>query len=335
MLLYLLIFNFFMKIGGLERILRKSVMFAVGSSLVFNLLAGCGKEESPTAPENQAPETTIISGPSGTIEENTATFEWGGNDPDGNVEKYMYRLSPDMDIYVETYNTTKIFSDLNNGDYTFYVKAIDNEEKEDPTPAERSFTVSKEYTVILQPGPDEGIDAFISGEFENGEQTSNCDINFNYDELHVSYGEYFGNTIIQINRSYIKFNLDDIPPNAYIIDAILNLNKMVEWEGSNLLIQVSRVTNNWGESTVTWNNQPEFSGVIECIEDIPMGIGSEGWYGFNITNLVSGWVGYEYDNYGFVMKVLSEDGENREARFYSSDYETNPSIRPKLEIKYK
>ncbi|MBU2633928.1 MAG: DNRLRE domain-containing protein [Nanoarchaeota archaeon] len=315
-----------MKLGGLERMLKYGKRFVVSSLVLGALAIGCSKEESPLVPnENQAPETTIISGPFGEINENFATFLWSGDD----AEYFEYRLSPIIDIYEETYETGKTFTDLDNDAYTLYVRAVDNEGLKDPTPAERSFEVNQLFTLILQPGS-EGIDAFVGGEFENGEPTSKCDLNFNYDELHVSYGEYYNNTLIQIDRTYIKFeDINLIPPNVDIISATFSLYKKINMWSPQLSIYVSRITNNWGESTVTWNNLPESSSIIEYIENISTM--SEGRHYFNITNLMIDWYN-GYPNNGVVLNLL-EEGENRSAAFYSGDYE-DPSKWPKLEINY-
>src|SRR5262245_21548426 len=91
------------------------------------------------------PDTTITSGPSGTITNTSATFTWTGTDnttPTANLV-YAFRLEPiETAFSAFTSTISKTYSGLANGSYTFRVKARDQTGNEDPTPAFQSFTVS-------------------------------------------------------------------------------------------------------------------------------------------------------------------------------------------------
>jgi hypothetical protein len=95
--------------------------------------------------DTMPPDTQITGGPNGTINTNSATFTWTGSDnvtPTGNLV-YAYRLDPIEPNFSSFSSTTsKTYSMLANGSYTFYVKARDQAGNEDPTPASRSFTVN-------------------------------------------------------------------------------------------------------------------------------------------------------------------------------------------------
>ena len=91
------------------------------------------------------PNTNITAGPTGTITENTASFTWSGDDditPTGDLV-YATRLEP-LETAFSAFGsaTTKSYSNLANGNYTFHVKARDQAGNEDTTPATRAFTVS-------------------------------------------------------------------------------------------------------------------------------------------------------------------------------------------------
>jgi hypothetical protein len=91
------------------------------------------------------PNTNITAGPTGTITVNTASFSWSGNDnitPTGSLV-YATRLEP-LEAAFSAFGsaTTKSYSNLANGNYTFHVKARDQASNEDPTPATRAFTVN-------------------------------------------------------------------------------------------------------------------------------------------------------------------------------------------------
>ena len=95
------------------------------------------------------PETSIVSGPSGTITSNDVTFTYSGTD---NVTAtanlvYSYKLE-DYDSQWSSYTTatSQDYDDLPDGSYNFFVKAKDEAGNVDSTPASRSFTV------VIAPG---------------------------------------------------------------------------------------------------------------------------------------------------------------------------------------
>jgi len=91
------------------------------------------------------PETTITSGPTGTIAVNSATFTWTGTDnltAVGNLT-FAYRLHPlEPNFSAFTSATSRTYTGLANGGYTLYVKARDEIGNEDASPASRGFTVT-------------------------------------------------------------------------------------------------------------------------------------------------------------------------------------------------
>ena len=100
------------------------------------------------------PDTTITAGPSGTITTRDASFTWTGTDdvtPVGSLV-YAYRLDP-LESTFSSFGsaTTKTYSGLANGTYTFYVKARDQAGNEDLTPASQAFTVNVRQVTALDP----------------------------------------------------------------------------------------------------------------------------------------------------------------------------------------
>jgi len=102
-----------------------------------------GPDVSP--PPDTPPDTTITSGPSGTIDYNDVGFSWTGSDdvtPTSDL-LYSYKLEGyDSDWSGYSPSTTKSYNDLPNGSYTFYVKAKDKAGNVDPSPDSQSFTVN-------------------------------------------------------------------------------------------------------------------------------------------------------------------------------------------------
>ena len=95
--------------------------------------------------DTAAPDTSISGGPTGTISANSATFSWTGSD---NVTAlanlvYAYRLDP-LEPSFSAFGaaTTKTYTGLANGNYTFIVKSKDQAGNEDLTPASQGFTVN-------------------------------------------------------------------------------------------------------------------------------------------------------------------------------------------------
>ena len=98
------------------------------------------------SPDTTPPETEIIEGPSGKINYSDVRFVWTGKDDRTPTSElvYAYKLEGYDADWSWTSDTSKNYYSLPNGDYTFKVKAKDKAGNVDPTPAERTFTVSVE-----------------------------------------------------------------------------------------------------------------------------------------------------------------------------------------------
>jgi len=104
------------------------------------LLIKISKDETP-------PNTIILEGPEGVIRYNTVFFRWKGEDDVTKPDKlqYSYILEGYMSKWSEwSYNTSVTFSSLPNGEYTFKVRAKDEEGNIDAVPASRTFTIIKD-----------------------------------------------------------------------------------------------------------------------------------------------------------------------------------------------
>jgi hypothetical protein len=95
--------------------------------------------------DNTSPNTTITSGPSGTITYDDVTFQWTGTDnvtSTSNLVYSYYLQGYDSGWSSYTSSTSKTYSNLPNGTYTFQVRAKDQAGNADPTPDTRTFTVN-------------------------------------------------------------------------------------------------------------------------------------------------------------------------------------------------
>jgi phosphodiesterase/alkaline phosphatase D-like protein len=89
--------------------------------------------------DTQAPDTSITSGPSGTVAP-TVSFSFTGTEPG------TFECSMDGGAYASC-ASPKEYQGLSSGSHTFRVRAVDSVGNQDPSPAERSFTVAVPPTV--------------------------------------------------------------------------------------------------------------------------------------------------------------------------------------------
>lgn len=95
--------------------------------------------------EAAAPETTIDSGPSGAISDDTPTFTFSSNEV-GSTFECRVDTGP-----FELCTSPETTDSLADGSHTFEVRAIDQAGKVDPTPASRSFTIGPSTTIDSGP----------------------------------------------------------------------------------------------------------------------------------------------------------------------------------------
>lgn len=142
-------------------------------------------------------------------------------------------------------------------------------------------------------------------------------------------------------RTVMKFILDAIPANSQIVSALLyfysdptitspsSANGNSQLSGSNEFY-IEKITENWGENTVTWNNQPA-STVTDRIL-VPASTSTTENIQIDITDMVQQWVNQPDSNYGFKMFLKTE--ARYRARNYGSTDHPNTAIHPKLVIEY-
>jgi hypothetical protein len=101
----------------------------------------CGADQTFTAapaPDNVAPTTSILKGPSGTIAKRTANFTFDSNET--NVQ-YECKLDGAADFTPCPLGTKPMYKELAQGQHTLLVKAKDGVGNTDATPASRTWKV--------------------------------------------------------------------------------------------------------------------------------------------------------------------------------------------------
>lgn len=141
-----------------------------------------------------------------------------------------------------------------------------------------------------------------------------------------------GNSASTIVRTYIKFDLSSIPADARVVDADLRLYQYDDLGTDNFTIGLYKITSDWEESTIDWDPQPTSSTDAEITNNIT--VGAITWESWDIDTLVQGWLDGTITNYGTVLKDTDESSVNTIAYFFTSDYTTDATKRPKLEIDY-
>lgn len=196
-----------------------------------------------------------------------------------------------------------------------------------------AITVSlSAQTLTLQPGP-AGKDAEIFSCVPCGYSTRNFG---NIGDLCAVSWTNNGNS--SKIRGLIQFDLSGIPTGSIINDARLSLyynpntdeGQHFRYFGNNSAL-LQRITQNWNETTVTWNNQPTTTTHNQVV--IPSSTSSTQDYpNINVTPLIRDMVNNPSTSFGMMLK-LQYESHFRKLIFASGDYSV-ASKRPKLTVTY-
>jgi hypothetical protein len=227
--------------------------------------------------DNTAPDTTINSGPSGTVNSNSATFSFSSNETGAS-------FTCDIDgLEIEACTSPQTFNNLFDGSHTFEVFAIDAAGNIDPTPAIRTWivntggptvtptftgtptktptntvtptntntpTVTATYTptktATLTPTPTQPGQLFTFNPA--------ADAYVNQQKPTTNYGK--ASTLrldaSPIERGYLRFNIQGLSSPILRVTLRLFANST-----SSSGYTLSRVADNsWGELTINYNNAP-------------------------------------------------------------------------------
>jgi len=176
-----------------------------------------------------------------------------------------------------------------------------------------------EESVTLQPDAVEGKDVYVMDIFPSD--------NFG-DITFLSIGVF----TVPFARGYLQFDLSPVPPEAVILDANMGLYYDSSYNLSSLPIGLYRVTENWVESNITWDNQPTYFSEVLDIQILSTGQTNDFVY-WQIVDLVEQWQAGSIDNYGVVLLDTDENSDDGGVDFFSSDWST-ANQRPKLIIEF-
>ena len=188
---------------------------------------------------------------------------------------------------------------------------------------------SAQTTIVLQPGPEKGKDAFL----DSREYFRNFG---DHQDFGAMAWTNMGRPVTV--RSLIDFDLSMIPAGATILSARLSLYSYYSprnrahstRDGSNRCF-LRKVTEPWDESTVTWENQPATDSEDQIylpasfheIQDYP---------DIDVLQFIKEKIDQPNSNFGFMI-MLEVEELYRSMIFGSSD-NADPALRPRLEIIY-
>ncbi|GAG36202.1 unnamed protein product, partial [marine sediment metagenome] len=145
--------------------------------------------------------------------------------------------------------------------------------------------------------------------YSNTNFGSTSDMWAGYDEYLSPYG--------RTARSLIQFDVSTIPFGTTISNASLRVFLVYSWDfpSTSRTITTYRPNSTWSESIVTWNNHPS---PVESYGSASVTHLSWGWYSFDVTNLVQGWVNNSIPNYGIMLRGSEQSGYDSSVRGFST-----------------
>jgi len=163
---------------------------------------------------------------------------------------------------------------------------------------------------ILQPDQEKGIDLWITSIYSSGGQDN--------DRLRVGgWGDKY--------CTLIRFDLEGLTLKASSAKIYLYTFGNAGYNDSNVAMYLERIVSTWNENT-KWENKPS----SEFLRILPVP-SLNSWYAIDITDIYNGWQTGEFPNYGILLCPTNTNNYFNE--FYSSDFMSDPSLRPKLVIK--
>ena len=155
-------------------------------------------------------------------------------------------------------------------------------------------------------------DAYVSSDYPNNNYGSSENLRARYfADLEAKY------------PSYLKFDISSLPSGITVTEALLKL--YVNYRVTNSPIYVKSASDDWDESTITWNNR---ASVGTTKLDV-VTVNADGWFSWDVTSYVQDEVdaGESYISFYVMVDDLSQDsGCNFDSKEGTND--------PQLEITY-
>ncbi|MEY9867603.1 RHS repeat-associated protein [Peribacillus sp. B2I2] len=225
-------------------------------------------------------------------------------------------LPPFMEDAEGVYSEKIEYSVIQEGNKQYIQVEIDEAFVKDPA---RVFPIIVDPTVNIGGTASNTKDTYVMKKYPT--------INYyNSTDLRTGFTDSTGTT-----RSYIDFtnSLPNIGGGLFVSAELKGYKFSQPTASINTNVYTQRVTSSWASTGVTWNNQPTID-TTKSYGSTAVN-GNNGWYNFNITDLVDQWYKGKVPNYGVVLKSSSEGTLGTYRKFYSSDYSSN---QPYLSVTY-
>ena len=186
--------------------------------------------------------------------------------------------------------------------------------------------------LTLRPGPVDGKDSQVNN------LGGNVATNYGSSPVFASYIWSNGNTYV--NKALVQFDFSSIPTNATVTSALLDLyadsptttfvgNPSTPMNGTNNASYISRITDAWNESTVTWDNQPSITTTNRVT--LPTSTSAnQNYTGIDVSALVQDMLAY--GNNGFMIEPVSAVPSN--SMVFRSSESSDTASRPQLTVCY-
>jgi hypothetical protein len=165
------------------------------------------------------------------------------------------------------------------------------------------------------------------------------------------YSDNFEITSANVNpknmRGWVAFDLQELPSNAWMLNAQLQLRVWSKSENdpskgfgdsTGRIYGVYRITQSWRENNLTWTNQPNYTDEHHAIAAVPPG--HTDWneppiyMNWDVTSIVHDWQS-GIPNYGFLVRDTQENSPILySTQFFTHNQVPNESYYPKLIVMY-
>lgn len=137
------------------------------------------------------------------------------------------------------------------------------------------------------------------------------------------------------SRSYIQYDISNIPSDAIIVSAKLKLKPIQVSNNADHSIFIERVARNatWKEGTITWNNQPEVV-TTDRLAFTNNETSNTNLQEFEVTNHIQQMVYNSGYNNGWRISLQNETGTTNYGMAYSSSDVSQANKRPELTVEY-
>jgi hypothetical protein len=137
----------------------------------------------------------------------------------------------------------------------------------------------------------------------------------------------------KVSRSLIQFDVSAIPKGTPIANATLRLYQedACDYKVRAHTVKVYRTSGDWTETAVTWNNKPGYAEQYAASDILSW---TEGWYTFDVTALVQGWVNGSFANQGLLLRGPESSSDSSALFIFRSRNYSGTTYDPRIVITY-